>query len=177
MFKQSKGFTLIELLVVMAIIGTLTTVILVSVSSVRNASKSKVAKGELESMGLVMELYLRENGHMPPDSDSDICSVCHYAVGSANVDDQFESMIDELVVQGYLPKPQYKDPWGNDYVYDNNYNHACDEGCKTALCSLGPDGDFTSHTAAGLNLSAYFAQRPDVDTDDICVFLSGADTP
>lgn len=159
----------------MFIIGVLATIAIISISSVKDKSNSKAAKGELETIGLAMELYLRENAHMPPDSDADLCSVCHYATGASNTDSAFVSMMNELVAQGYLPNSDFKDPWGNYYVYDNNYKHECNDGCKTALCSLGPDGDFTSHTAAGLSLSEYFAQRPDVDTDDICVFLTGRD--
>lgn len=55
-FKSKKGFTLIELLVVVAIIGILSSIVLVSLNSARNKGRDASGKGSMSSMRASAEL-------------------------------------------------------------------------------------------------------------------------
>ncbi len=60
MFKKNtlqRGFTLIELLVVVAIIGILSSIVLVSLNSARLKGRDASAKGSLSSMRATAEIY------------------------------------------------------------------------------------------------------------------------
>lgn len=67
---KSKGFTLIELLVVMAIIITLMSVVLYSVSRVRKQSRDTQRFADLKMMQDAVELYKIDNGTYPDTSGS-----------------------------------------------------------------------------------------------------------
>lgn len=56
-FKSKKGFTLIELLVVVAIIGILSSIVLVSLNSARSKGRDASAKGSMSSARASAELY------------------------------------------------------------------------------------------------------------------------
>lgn len=59
--KASKGFTLIELLVTIAIIGLLSTIVLVSFGPVRNQAKDTTIKANMNQMRLATELWYANN--------------------------------------------------------------------------------------------------------------------
>lgn len=61
-YNKSLGFTLIELLVVVAIIGVLSSVIIISLSSARNKATDAKIKGQLTSIKVLAEKYYDENG-------------------------------------------------------------------------------------------------------------------
>jgi prepilin-type N-terminal cleavage/methylation domain-containing protein len=56
-FKQNKGFTLIELLVVVAIIGILSSIVLVSLNTARQKGRDASAKGSMSSVRAAAEFY------------------------------------------------------------------------------------------------------------------------
>jgi prepilin-type N-terminal cleavage/methylation domain-containing protein len=64
---MKKGFTLIELLVVMAIMSLLGSIIISSVSSVRNKTYAARARNEFKSILTALELYYNDHGSYPPD--------------------------------------------------------------------------------------------------------------
>ena len=62
-FKQSKaGFTLIELLVVVAIIGLLSSVVLVSLNSARAKARDARRTSDLRNVQLALEMYYDKYG-------------------------------------------------------------------------------------------------------------------
>ena len=61
MKNSRKGFTLIELLVVISIIGILSSIVLVSLSSARNKGKDASAKGSMSSMRAQAEMGYSTN--------------------------------------------------------------------------------------------------------------------
>lgn len=68
--KKNKGFTLIELLTVIAIMGILSAVILVSLTSARLKSKDTAVKSQLSNMRVQAELYFGTNNN----SYVDLCT-------------------------------------------------------------------------------------------------------
>ncbi len=71
-FKSKKGFTLIELLVVVAIIGILSSIVLVSLNSARNKGRDASAKGSMSSMRAAAELYYDSRGNYGANTGSDV---------------------------------------------------------------------------------------------------------
>jgi prepilin-type N-terminal cleavage/methylation domain-containing protein len=71
--SQRKGFTVIELLVVVAIIATLSSIVLVSLQAARQSSYFSRAKQEFRSIETSLEMFASSNGgNYPPDADRDI---------------------------------------------------------------------------------------------------------
>lgn len=60
--KNSEGFTLIELLVVLAVIGLLTSIILVALKDTRDKGKDAAIMRELAQVRIVSQLILVGNG-------------------------------------------------------------------------------------------------------------------
>ena len=62
MKSGKKGFTLIELLIVIAIIGILSSIVLVSLSSARQRARDAQRKSDLHSIQLALESHFAQNG-------------------------------------------------------------------------------------------------------------------
>ena len=65
---EYTGFTLVELLIVIAIIGTLTVVVLGQVTSVRESARIAKAESELRSLANSIEVYKSNHGTYPPNA-------------------------------------------------------------------------------------------------------------
>lgn len=63
--RRSHGFTLIELLTVITIIGVLTSVVAVNVSSSRKAARDARRKSDIKAMQTALELYYNANQQFP----------------------------------------------------------------------------------------------------------------
>lgn len=67
--KKNRGFTLLELLVVVAIIGLLASVILASLSKVREKARDSYRRQALVQLRTALELYRDKNNAYPSTSD------------------------------------------------------------------------------------------------------------
>ncbi len=67
--KSHKAFTLIEVLIVIAIIGLLTTIVLVSITSTRAKARDNRRMAELLTLAKSLEFYYSEQGQYPESAD------------------------------------------------------------------------------------------------------------
>ena len=120
--KQS-GFTLIELIVVVVILGILATFIAPKFFGKTDTARITKAKNDIAALESALEVYKLDNFSYP------------------TVDQGLEALItkpasDQELANwqqgGYLRK-LHKDPWGREYLYDN-------EGGSIRIYSLGADG-------------------------------------
>ena len=63
---KSEAFTLVELMVVIAIIGILATLAVPALGSAGERARSTACQGNLRQMGLILRVYLDENGNRFP---------------------------------------------------------------------------------------------------------------
>lgn len=78
--KKNKGFTLIELLTVIAIIGILSAVVMVSLSSARLKSKDKAVQTELSSIKVQAEIFYDLN-----NTYSGVCNTASVSRGLGGI--------------------------------------------------------------------------------------------
>lgn len=107
---RSSGFTLIELAIVLLIVGLLTSTLLGSLSTQREAQQRREADRSLEEIRQLLLGFAAANGRLPcPDTDSDPAAA-GYGVEEA-------SCSSDLTAEAYLPWKtlglgQGFDPWG-----------------------------------------------------------------
>lgn len=145
--KKLKGFSLIEILVVIAIIGVLAGIVLTGVGTARQKAREIAAKMECKSIFnaiLLLETDTDEwPGHQVPDKvnqvdDNEICADgCAYSfsdnrAGLVGTDANYPNW------RGPYIKEIPKDPWGNEYFFDTDY----DTGTEwvAVVGSYGPNG-------------------------------------
>ena len=154
--KQNKfftrGFSLVEILVVIGIIALLSTLALAALNYAREKSKITAAEAEIDVIyKAVGQLMIDTNewpGHQTPEdvnngSGNEIWDLSTPVAGLVSTDGFYNNW------QGpYLPEIP-KDPWGNNYFLDTDYE--IDGVMHPVVGSFGPNG-------AGPNL---------YDSDDI----------
>ncbi len=125
--QKNRGFTLIELLVVIAIIGTLATVVLVSLNEARSKARDVRRLADLRQLALALELYYDTSG-----AYIDSGGVCVVA-NEANMGDLTPDYI------GSMPA----DPGATTEYY---YGAATDEQAyvlRAVMEGTVPDGSYT----------------------------------
>ena len=146
--SQQKGFTLIELLVVISIISLLSSVVLSSLSSARNKAKIATTKAELNQLRNAISALGIDTGLFPTKESVMVCgsnpeaflNVC--SAGISCTDGNFPGW------GGPYMSAVPKDPWGNDYYFDGDYQCNGQPGCESytvgtwtmAIDSFGPNG-------------------------------------
>lgn len=63
---NARGFTLLELLIVVAIIGILTSIVLVSLGTAREKSRDAARAAQAQEIVKALEFYYTQNGSYPP---------------------------------------------------------------------------------------------------------------
>jgi prepilin-type N-terminal cleavage/methylation domain-containing protein len=117
--NKKSGFTLIEMIVVVAIIGILSTLLLVSVSGIRKNAQDTRRKSNLENVRGAVIMYYSVKSSWPTLSGSSEIVI-------------WNNLISTLSTQGYLTDNVTSDEDG-----DSNADYtvaACSSGCQLKLC-------------------------------------------
>ena len=138
---DSRGFTLIELMIVIAIIGILAAIALIVSSSYATRAKVAEATCDLDMIYKAMVLLETDTGEWPghqtigevnKGGGNEVWDLSVGAAGLVNTDGNFPGW------EGpYLPSVP-KDPWGNDYFLDTDYQIGGVD--YLVLGSFGPNG-------------------------------------
>ena len=138
---DSRGFTLIELMIVIAIIGILAAIALIATSSYATRAKVAEATCDLDMIYKAMVLLETDTGEWPghqtigevnKGGGNEVWDLSVGAAGLVNTDGNFPGW------EGpYLPSVP-KDPWGNDYFLDTDYQIGGVD--YLVLGSFGPNG-------------------------------------
>jgi general secretion pathway protein G len=121
--RLQRGFTLIEIMVVVVIIGLLSAVVVTNVFSKVGEARISAAKQDIHSLETALELYKLDNFTFPSTEQG------LRALVEKPADPEITNW------KGPYLKRASKDPWKNDYQYENPGSH----GGEYDLYSLGAD--------------------------------------
>jgi prepilin-type N-terminal cleavage/methylation domain-containing protein len=135
-----RAFTLVELLVVISIIGLLSTIATVSLSSARAKSRDAKRMADLKQISTAVELYIATKGYLPTYNSAYPTSWCTY-IWNATYPDFINDITPFMPNIPTDPKTPHQ---GSDYFF-RNY----DGSSKYALCgkleqATGNTYDYTS---------------------------------
>ena len=105
---KQKGFTLIELMIVIAIIGLLSSIVLVSVKDASARARDAVRKQDMTMLKKALEAYWLGSFHYPTESlctDSSVgCGGCGCAVSNFPNGNNWDTNSDfqDLIAEGYI---------------------------------------------------------------------------
>lgn len=125
--KKQSGFTIIELLVVVAIIGTLASIIMVSVESARSKARDTARRAALNQIQIALELYRNDHGTFQVSGGG------HSGGGQGWLSHENGTTYPTAVTrvlhnEGYLPVPLIEDPTTSPgymiYVCNNGQSYA-----------------------------------------------------
>ena len=119
--RKQSGFTLIEIMVVVVIIGILASVIVPRIMDNPDKARAAKAKNDIRALESAMDLYRLDNFTYPSTDEGLDALVTAPSSSPANWK------------QGGYIKKLNNDPWGNDYLYDN------EEG-NIVIYTYGADG-------------------------------------
>lgn len=128
-FRKNRfedGWTLVETIIVCAIILTLTGIVGVSGMHYVGKAKRLAAASEIAALSLALDGYYLDCGNYPT-SDQGLSALWTKPDSLTN---------SEAWTGPYLAKKDFKDPWGNPYLYEN----PGPENLPFILTSLGADG-------------------------------------
>ncbi len=77
--NKKGGFTLIELLVVVAIIGLLSSIVMVSLNAARAKARDARRMEDIQEIHNAIELYIADKGHAPDFGDDANCLKSNYS--------------------------------------------------------------------------------------------------
>ncbi len=118
---RQSGFTLIEIMVVVVIIGILASVVVPRIMDNPDKARTAKAKNDIRALESAMDLYRLDNYTYPSTDEGLEALVSEPSSSPANWK------------QGGYIKKLNNDPWGNDYLYDN-------DGGNIAIYTYGADG-------------------------------------
>lgn len=157
--KKESGFTLIELLVVVAIIGTLASIVMVSVESARSKARDTARKAALNQIQVALELYRNDHGTFQ------VVGGGHMGGGQGwlayeNGTTYSTSVTRVLYNQGYLPAPLIEDPTTSPgymiYICNNGQSYSLTAtlenptpieiaDIQTTCNGIGANGTYTNY--------------------------------
>jgi general secretion pathway protein G len=123
--RWSRGFTLIEIMVVVIIIGLLAAVIVPTVINRVDDARIAKAKQDIQALEAALTMFRLDNSKFPTTEQG----------LNALVQQPTDPSIRHWRPGGYLARLS-KDPWGNDYQYQNPGTHNKD---SYDLFTLGAD--------------------------------------
>lgn len=118
---NQSGFTLIEIMVVVVIIGILASVVVPRIMDNPDKARTAKAKNDIRALEGAMDLYRLDNFTYPSTDEGLEALVTMPSSSPANWK------------QGGYIKKLNSDPWGNDYLYDN-------EDGNIVIYTYGADG-------------------------------------
>jgi len=116
-----SGFTLIEIMVVVVIIGILASVVVPRIMDNPDKARTAKAKNDIRALESAMDLYRLDNYTYPSTDEGLDALITAPSSSPANWK------------QGGYIKKLNNDPWGNDYLYDN-------DGGNIVIYTYGADG-------------------------------------
>ena len=118
-----KGFTLLEVLVVVLIIGLIAALVIPNIVGKPDEARVEMAKVQMHRISEALTYYRIENSHYP-STDQGLVALVTKPNGFPEP-------------QNWGPDPYMKkipqDPWGNNYIYENN-------GTEFEIICTGSDG-------------------------------------
>lgn len=104
---RQRGFTLIEIMVVVVIIGLLTAVVTVTVTSRVDDARISKAKQDIRALETALTLYRLDNSRFPTTEQG---------LAALREKPTIEPIPSGWKEGGYVDRVN-KDPWKNDYIY------------------------------------------------------------
>jgi len=119
------AFTLVELLLVLVILGILAAIVIPKFSGRTEQAKEQAAVTQISTFRTALDAFEVDNGYYPK--------------GKNGLMDLIQAPRDAQNWRGpYLQSDAIpKDPWGNDYIYENPGRH---NPSSYDLSSMGPPG-------------------------------------
>lgn len=140
--KQDKGFTLVELMIVIAVLGILAAIAIPNFLSYREKAKNAQALYDMEVIEMAIMALALDTNMWPGGGNAgvapgmggggEVADLSSPTAGLMSSDGSF------LGWAGPYLQAIPKDPWGNDYHFDEDYN--LDGQAVVALVSGGPNG-------------------------------------
>ena len=121
--SAARGFTLVEMLLVLVILGVLAAIVYPKVAGRGEQARVTAAQAQISAFKTALDAFEVDNGYYPK--------------GRNGLTDLVQKPRDAVNWRGPYLETIPKDPWQNDYVYENPGKHNAN---SFDIMSLGSDG-------------------------------------